>query len=162
MVTELMSKLKSHHPLLVLSLESMIEEMIAKFKPQTDEELFRIVQTLLGECYQQGILRITDQSAGADDRLPQTLEMNLRKISMSFLNANPASNKFKEAFDRDFITNNPTFLQVIDNLRKWRDRLQSIIDKLASQVNLENCSKHLAEFHRARYEGNKQYANVSR
>jgi len=39
-------------------MESMIEEIIGRFKPLTEEELYRIVQTLLHESYQQSNSRL--------------------------------------------------------------------------------------------------------
>jgi transformation/transcription domain-associated protein len=59
------------------------------------------------------------------------MESHLTKISKSFLHANNANNqRFKEAFDRDFIHSRPSFPQVMENLRRWRDRLQTTIDRV--------------------------------
>ena len=41
-----------------MSMETMVEELVGRFKPLTEEELYRIVQTLLFECFQQSNSRL--------------------------------------------------------------------------------------------------------
>jgi len=150
-IVDVMSKLKMAHPLLVHSMESMIEEIISKFKPLTEEELYRIIQTLLYESYQQSNSRYIDGSSN-HEQIPQSIEINLQKISKSFLSVNPVNSKFKASFDQDFIVNKPTFSQVVENLRLWRDRLHLAIDKFPRVMNLENLSRYLVELQKQKYD----------
>jgi len=55
-------RLKTANPLLVLSMETMIDEIHARCKPLTEEELFRVMQTLLLECYQQAVGRLSQRT----------------------------------------------------------------------------------------------------
>ena len=62
------------------------------------------------------------------------MEAHLAKISRSFMNTNTSNNRFKDAFDSDFILSRPTFTQVMVNLRRWRDRLQATIERVWHSV----------------------------
>ena len=164
-----LSRLKTANPLLVLSMETLIDEIHGRCKPLTEEELFRVVQTLLLDCYQQAITRLSqgrlgrftesvltrgpareadmargyertgwagtaDVNPAFQDTVPPSMEAHLGKISRSFMNTNMSNFRFKEAFDRDFILSRPTFSQVLDNLRRWRDRLQTTIDRVCARA----------------------------
>ena len=151
-VLDVMQKLKAAHPLLVLTMESMIEEIISRFKPLTEEELYRIVQTLLYESYQQSNSRYLEASGANQETVPSAIETNLLKISKSFLSANPVNVKFKASFDSDFVQSKPTFSQVVERLRFWRDRLHLAIDRFPKTMTLENLSRILVEFQKQKYD----------
>jgi len=71
-----------------------------------------------------------DGNPANQEQIPSGIEVNLQKISRSFLNAHQGNGKFKPSFDQDFITSKPNFSQVVENLRLWRDRLFNVIDKV--------------------------------
>ena len=75
-----------------------------------------------------------DVNPAFQDTVPPSMEAHLGKISRSFMNTNMSNFRFKEAFDRDFILSRPTFSQVLDNLRRWRDRLQTTIDRVRTRA----------------------------
>lgn len=49
---EIMSMLKTGYPLLALSMETMVDQIQLKFKPQPDEEMYRLVVALYNEGVQ--------------------------------------------------------------------------------------------------------------
>lgn len=49
---EIVQILKTAFPLLVLTLETMVEQILLKFKPSVEEEIYRHICMLLGEALQ--------------------------------------------------------------------------------------------------------------
>ena len=46
---EIMAMLKTGYPLLALSMETMVDQIQLKFKPQADEDMYRLVVALYNE-----------------------------------------------------------------------------------------------------------------
>ena len=51
-IDELQSTLKTAYPLLVLTVENMAEHMIHRLRSSPEEDLYRVLVTLLSEAYQ--------------------------------------------------------------------------------------------------------------
>jgi hypothetical protein len=60
---EIMAILKTAHPLLILSMEATVEQMITKLKSNSDEDMLRNVVGLLSEGYQQVIAKMSGTSS---------------------------------------------------------------------------------------------------
>ncbi|KAJ2217296.1 transcription-associated protein 1, partial [Coemansia sp. RSA 518] len=52
-IDELMPKLKTAHPLLTLSMEAMIDQIVHRLKPCPEEDIYRLVHALLSDGLQQ-------------------------------------------------------------------------------------------------------------
>ncbi|PVU85356.1 hypothetical protein BB560_007056 [Smittium megazygosporum] len=52
-IDELLSKLKTAHPLLALSIETMIDQIKQRFKPSIEEEIYKLVSSLLMSAIQK-------------------------------------------------------------------------------------------------------------
>ncbi len=51
-VDELMSLLKTAFPLLALSMETMVDQILQRLKPTADEDIYRLVVALLSDAIQ--------------------------------------------------------------------------------------------------------------
>jgi transformation/transcription domain-associated protein len=58
-VDELMTMLKTAFPLLALSMETMIDQMINKLKPTMDEDIYRLIVALLNDGVQVKVFLVT-------------------------------------------------------------------------------------------------------
>jgi transformation/transcription domain-associated protein len=52
LVDEIMSMLKTGYPLLALSMETMVDQIQLKLKPQADEDMYRLIVALLNDGIQ--------------------------------------------------------------------------------------------------------------
>lgn len=154
---ELMALLKTGHPLLALSMENMVEHVIQRLRATPDEDLYRILTTLLYEGFQQVFLKISSSPAIELSKLPTMMESSLTRVSEILANpthfASSSSNvKYKEAFDADFIASKPTLDQIIHRLIEWRSRLLPVLQALPRSIQLENFSRYLVEFEHQKYD----------
>ena len=82
-VEEIMAILKTGYPLLALSMETMVDQILARLKPSPEEDLYRIVTALLTDGYQQLILRISTGSPGEKFMLSPVMRSNIDKLISS-------------------------------------------------------------------------------
>jgi hypothetical protein len=80
-VEEIMAILKTAHPLLALSIETMVDQMLSRLKPSLDEDVNRMVVALLTEGYQQLYQRLVNGTAQEDSPLVQTMISTMEKFS---------------------------------------------------------------------------------
>lgn len=137
----IMKILKTAYPLLSLSLESLIDQVIQRFKCLPEEDAYRLVMALLNE----GVQYMGRPQLQKDRPLPT--EASIVKFAESVL-----PEYTKPAFTKDFLTEKPEFDVYIQRLRKWRDRLEEMLDRRPGTMNLEALSPHLSEFHYQKFE----------
>ena len=51
-VDEILNVMKTGHPLMVLTIETMVDQILQRFKATSDEEIYRLVCMLLGDAVQ--------------------------------------------------------------------------------------------------------------
>lgn len=138
---EIMKILKTAYPLLSLSLETLVDQIFQRFKCSNEEDTYRLVMALLNECVQfMGRLNFQMER-------PFPTEANLAKFS-----ENTVPDYAKAAFEKDFLKEKPEFDLYLARLRKWRDRIEEILDRRPGAMNLEALSPHLSEFHYQKFE----------
>lgn len=141
---EVTNTLKTAYPLLMLSLETLIDQMYHRFKSPPDEDAYRLTVALLND----GLSYLGRQQYPREDlKLPPQTEANVSKFSESVM---PAS--IRPAFEADFVHSRPNLQTYIKRLCKWRDRLETKLDSRPSRVNLEAMSPPLSEFHHQKFE----------
>ena len=77
-VDEIMALLKTAFPLLTLSIETMIDQIIHKLKPSTDEDIYRLIVALMNDGVQQ-LARDPSDSGN----LTHATEINLQRFAES-------------------------------------------------------------------------------
>ncbi|KAL7750961.1 transcription-associated protein 1 [Sorochytrium milnesiophthora] len=143
-VDEITVMLKTGSPLLALSMETMIDQVIQRLKPLPDEEMYRYIVALLNDFVHQLLVRV----ANPDDDLqlnPQS-QIAVRKF------ADTISSKYKEQFEEDFIKPQQNLVEFVGQFRRWRDHLEVILDNQTQRRHLEHLSHYLIEFDHQRFD----------
>lgn len=143
-VDEIMGILKTAYPLLALSLESLVDQISKKFKCSSDEDVYRLVVAL----YNDGVSYLNRLGNPAlDAKLSAVTEASIVKFSETVL-----PRHIRAEFEEDFIKSSPNLEEYISRLRKWRDRMESKLDRRFRKVNLETICPHLSAFHHQKFE----------
>lgn len=159
-IDELQATLKTAYPLLVLTVENMAEHMIHRLRSSPEEDLYRVLVTLLSEAYQQLMYKMNapaggDSSANAATPKFHGLESSIKRVSV-MLGSNAALVEiYKEEFDSDFLGPDLDLSALISRLRRWRSSLYHNISHASNQPdsnNLELVSRYLSEFEYQKYE----------
>ncbi|KAF9009027.1 hypothetical protein BDQ17DRAFT_1422200 [Cyathus striatus] len=137
-VDEVLQVLKTTFPLLVLSLETMVDQIQHKFKLSQDEEVYRNVCMLLQDAVQSYVLRMNAQDD--DGSLSQQTQQTLVRMSVNM----PVH--VKKDFEEDFVNSKPTHYEYIQRLQQWRERYEKMLDTRPRLQPLAVLSHYLTEF----------------
>ncbi|ORX76848.1 FAT-domain-containing protein [Anaeromyces robustus] len=146
-VDEIMDIVKTSFPLLTLSIEKMIDQIIQKLKPSPDEDIYRLIVALLTDGVQQLVGRITN--LGDTRSLPSGTEANLKRFHESMSGGH---HKYKDAFEEDFIKSKPSMTELVEKFRDWRDKLEYQLDLRNTKQQLEYFSHDLVEFEHKKFD----------
>lgn len=164
---ELMSLLRKTHASLWSSLESVLEELIVKFRPSNEEDLLATIVVLLDRTLTRDSL-----SRREEDAAVQSVWKTLGKIAVKYFrsssNLTSSSNprmqrasqfkeKYKNEFESDFqvssdeeASQNATSPMTIDEvalkLSKWKKKLDNHVATSPSEFSLTESSSTLAMF----------------
>ncbi|KAF8195850.1 FAT domain-containing protein [Mycena galopus ATCC 62051] len=136
-VEEVVQLLKTAFPLLVLSLETIVDQVAGKFKSSSEEDTYRHLCMLLSDALQNYNLRmnmlnddgfVNQQTMGTLSRFGGTLSGQVRK-------------DFDEAFGPK-----QTVYEYIQKLQQWRTRYEKNLDSKLRIQPLEALSHYLTEF----------------
>ncbi|KAF8165306.1 hypothetical protein B0H34DRAFT_232712 [Crassisporium funariophilum] len=137
-VDEILQTLKTTFPLLILSLETMVDQIQHKFKPGPEEEVYRSIGMLISDAIQNYVIRIN--SPDDDGLLSANTVTTLARMAV---NMPPF---VKKEFEEDFIINKPTHYEYIQRLQQWRDKFETILDARPRLQPLAVLSHYLTEF----------------
>ncbi|OAD08306.1 hypothetical protein MUCCIDRAFT_32523, partial [Mucor lusitanicus CBS 277.49] len=142
---EIMAMLKTGYPLLALSMETMVDQIQLKFKPQADEDMYRLVVALYNEGAQQLLSRLMNPS----DTLQLTSATigNIARFADSLYPGH-----MKAAFVHDFATTKLNLEEYVAKLRLWRDKFEAMLDARPRKQKLEACSHYLVEFQHQKFD----------
>ncbi|KAK2466244.1 hypothetical protein APHAL10511_001886, partial [Amanita phalloides] len=137
-VDEILQVLKTTFPLLILSLETMVDQIQHKFKLSPEEDIYRNVCMLLQDAVQNYILRMNSQED--DGKLSPQMVQTLARMSQNI------PNHVKKEYEEDFITSQPNIYDYIKRLQQWRDRYEKFLDSRPRVQPLAVLSHYLTEF----------------
>ena len=117
---DLVGALRKHHPSLWVSLESILEELIVRFRPSSEEELLTTIKALLRRAISQQDIRRANRSSDEDSNAAMiaSFSRTLNRVSSKFFRPvsslggqNDQRNKkgveftlrYKEMFEKDFL-----------------------------------------------------------
>ncbi|KAJ2724937.1 transcription-associated protein 1 [Coemansia sp. Benny D115] len=145
-VDELMPKLKTAHPLLALSMETMIDQIVHRLKPCPEEDIYRLVHALLTDGLQQ--LHSTVSQPRGDYGLVDTIVANTCRVAMSL----PAG-AIKTRFEQDFGgVRGMDLCEYVTKLYQWQQMLRRAIRRRPRKVMLSLFSPFLVEFEQQKFE----------
>ncbi|CAO3595980.1 unnamed protein product [Absidia cylindrospora] len=142
---EIMAMLKTGYPLLALSMETMVDQIQLKFKPQADEDMYRLVVALYNEGAQQLLTRLMNPS----DTLQLTTATvnNITRFADSLYPGH-----MKTAFVNDFAKDKLNLEEYVARLRLWRDKFEAMFDARPRKLKLETLSHYLVEFQHQKFD----------
>ncbi|KAG0164843.1 hypothetical protein DFQ30_009322 [Apophysomyces sp. BC1015] len=142
---EIMAMLKTGYPLLALSMETMVDQIQLKFKPQADEDMYRLVVALYNEGAQQLLTRLTNP--GDALQLTHATATNIARFADSLYPGHT-----KTAFVNDFARAKLNLEEYVAKLRLWRDKFEAMLDARPRKQKLEATSHYLAEIQHSRFD----------
>ncbi|CAO3698502.1 unnamed protein product [Rhizopus microsporus] len=142
---EIMSMLKTGYPLLALSMETMVDQIQLKFKPQPDEEMYRLVVALYNEGVQQLLARLMNPNDNLE--LTNATMSNIARFAGSLYPGN-----IKTAFVHDFAKSKLNLEEYVAKLRLWRDKFEAMLDSRPRKQKLEALSHYLVEFQHQKFD----------
>jgi hypothetical protein len=144
-VDEILNILKTAFPLLALTMENTAEQIGQRFKPGTDEDMYRLIGALLNDALQQYVARASIPNDPG--QLPQMSMANVMRFAES-LPIGPLKNDFEE----DFVKSKPSLREYVHRLQRWRDNYEVRLDVRPTLQHLEHCSHYLVEFQHQRFD----------
>lgn len=81
-VEEVMALLKTAFPLLALTLETMVDQILQRLKPTTDEDIYRLIVALLNDGVQMYMQQLA-RDPSSSGQLSTATEMNLLRFAES-------------------------------------------------------------------------------
>ncbi|KAF8621580.1 hypothetical protein AX15_007606 [Amanita polypyramis BW_CC] len=137
-VDEILQILKTSFPLLILSLETMVDQIQHKFKPSPEEDIYRNVCMLLQDAVQSYMLRMNSHED--DGQLTPQMVQTLIRMSQNM------PSHVKKEYEEDFLNSQPNYYDYIKRLQEWRDRYEKSIDSRPRIQPLAALSHYLTEF----------------
>ena len=164
---EIMTLLRRSHPCLWSSLEAVLEELIVKFRPSTEEEFLATIVALLERAESQ-----TGTVANAEEQnLASSIQKTLSKIALKYFRHGDTAPKNDErakrtaefktlhrsSFESDFNVSasdtsesGPTkalsLEEILTKIRSWKDKLQQQVLVMQPHINLVEVSHSLSVF----------------
>jgi len=171
---ELMSGLRKSQPTLWMSLESILEELIIRFRPSYEEELLATITALLQRADSQleHQNRSEDGKEADEEAVRSSFSKTLARVSAKFFHSQPDhsssskddrakktadfTQRYKESFERDFSMldeekseSNLSLDEIISKLKKWKQILESRVSSTPPHLPLMQVSPSLSAFSNA-------------
>ncbi|ORZ37497.1 hypothetical protein BCR44DRAFT_1511660 [Catenaria anguillulae PL171] len=147
---DIMTVLKTSAPLLALSMETMVDQLIGRLKPLPQEDIYRLVVVCLNEMVEHMCTLVASPSSNGSSS-PTAASMpvkSLQKLSEQFT-ASASLRQYYDQFKRDFIDGPPEPMVIVDRFRIWRDDLQRELDEYRVPEHLPH---YLIEFEHQRFD----------
>ncbi|KAF9075762.1 FAT domain-containing protein [Rhodocollybia butyracea] len=138
-VEELVQNLKTSFPLLILNLETLVDQIINRFKPTHEEDIYRHICMLLQDALQHYLVRVNQIED--DGQLAVSTVANLHRLALGI--SHP---QVKKEYEEDFITTKLTHYEYIQRLQQWRDKYEVLLDGRPRVQPLDSLSHYLTEF----------------
>ncbi|CAL1700686.1 unnamed protein product [Somion occarium] len=137
-VEEVVQILKTAFPLLIMSMETIVEQIGARFKASPEEDYYRFVCMLLQDAVHQYVLRmaVIDDDGSLS---PQTV------ASLTRLASNLAGQARRD-YDEDFLKTKLSLHDYIRRLQQWRDKYEKQLDSRPRIQSLDMLSHFLTDF----------------
>lgn len=153
-VHHIMQTLRTKHSMLAGTMETVIEQIVERFKPYQEEEILRTIRVLLTECLKFSFAALDraqhpgSQPASEDVPVPMQVQVHLSRMLSSFLTPqNPAVMHHREKFEKDFgNVKQITLDQCLRKLREWHVMMSGIVSRLPKSQRLEDLSPFLTNF----------------
>ncbi|KAJ2896719.1 transcription-associated protein 1 [Coemansia aciculifera] len=145
-IDELMPKLKTAHPLLALSMETMIDQIVHRLKPCPEEDIYRLVHALLSDGLQQLHLHVSQGKF--DLSIVDAIVSNTCRVALGL-----PSGAIKTRFELDFgKVREMDLCDYVTKLYQWQQMLRQAIKRRPTRLMLSLFSPFLVEFEQQKFE----------
>ncbi|KAJ1662695.1 transcription-associated protein 1, partial [Coemansia sp. RSA 25] len=145
-IDELMPKLKTAHPLLALSMETMIDQIVHRLKPCPEEDIYRLVHALLADGLQQ--LHLHASQGRFDLGIVDAIVSNTCRVALGL-----PSGAIKARFELDFgKVREMDLCEYVTKLYQWQQMLRQAIRRRPARLMLSLFSPFLVEFEQQKFE----------
>lgn len=143
-VDEVVQILKTAFPLLILTMETMVDQILQRFKATSEEEIYRLICMLLQDAIQNYVVRtnVTED----DGQLASHTISNITKMATNLAGA------MRKEYEDDFLKSKPTHYEYIRRLQRWRDRQEKHLDSRPRFQSLDLLSHYLTEFQYSKFD----------
>ncbi|KAK1236603.1 transcription-associated protein 1 [Marasmius sp. AFHP31] len=138
-VEEIVQLLKTAFPLLTLSLETIVDQLITRFKQSAEENVYHHIVLLLGDAMQNYTLRMNQTDD--DGQLTVQTATTLQRVAHGM-----PPGQTKKDWEEDFVANKMSHYEYIQRLQRWRDKYEALLDSRPSRPSLDILSHYLTEF----------------
>ncbi|KAI9001012.1 atypical/PIKK/TRRAP protein kinase [Trametes punicea] len=143
LIDEIVQILKTAFPLLILTLETVVEQIAQRFKASPEEEIYRLTCMLLQDAMQHYIARM---AVDDDGQLSPHTVTTLTRLAVNL------SGSARRDYEEDFIRSKPSLLEYIRKLQQWRDKYERLLDARPRVQSLDNLSHYLIEFQYTKFD----------
>ncbi|KAJ2778585.1 transcription-associated protein 1, partial [Coemansia javaensis] len=145
-VEELMLKLKTAHPLLALSMEAVIDQVVHRLKPYPEEDIYRLVLALLSDGLQ--LLHQQVAQGAASLGLVDAVVANTARVGHGL-----PPGPIRARFEADFGSAREMDLcEYVSKLYQWQQMLRRAIGQRPRRLMLSMLSPFLVEFEQQKFE----------
>ncbi|KAJ1749129.1 transcription-associated protein 1 [Coemansia sp. RSA 1821] len=145
-IDELMPKLKTAHPLLTLSMEAMIDQIVHRLKPCPEEDIYRLTHALLSDGLQQLHQHVSQDKSNFS--LIDAIVSNTCRVGLSL-----PSGAIKSRFEADFgHIRDMDLCEYVTKLYQWQQMLRQAIKQRPRSLMLSLFSPFLVEFEQQKFE----------
>ncbi|OCH94107.1 atypical/PIKK/TRRAP protein kinase [Obba rivulosa] len=142
-IDDVMQILKTAFPLLILSLESIVDQIQSRFKATAEEEIYRLVCMLLQDGIQQYVVRMASDD---DGQLAPATVASLTRLALNLTGI------ARKEYEEDFVKSKPSLYEYIRRLQQWRDKYEKHLDARPKNQSLETISHYLTEFQYGKFD----------
>ncbi|EMD40733.1 hypothetical protein CERSUDRAFT_111311 [Gelatoporia subvermispora B] len=142
-IEEVMQILKTAFPLLILSLETIVDQLLTRFKASPEEEIYRLVCMLLHDAISQYVVRMASDD---DGQLNPATVNSLARLATNLIGV------ARKEYEEDFVKSKPSLYEYIRRLQQWRDKYEKHLDSRPRYQSLEYSSHYLTEFQYGKFD----------
>ncbi|KIY49251.1 hypothetical protein FISHEDRAFT_41474 [Fistulina hepatica ATCC 64428] len=135
---ELTQMLKTAFPLLALSMETLVDQMLSKLKLTIEEDTYRNTSLLLNDAYASYSVRAN--SPDDDGAMLQSTLQNISRVLTQL--AEP----IRKDFEQDFLSKKMTHPEYIVKMQQWRDRYEKLLSARPRVQALDALSPYLVQY----------------
>ncbi|KAI0698576.1 hypothetical protein BC835DRAFT_1541792 [Cytidiella melzeri] len=143
-VEEVGQILKTAFPLLIMSLETIVEQLIQRFKTTPEEEIYRLIWMLSADCTVNFVPRMS--LPDDDGSIPPNTMTNISRLAQNL------HHQIRKDYEDDFINSKPSFSEYLQRLQQWKVKYEKVLDNRPRFQSLDSASHYLTDFQYTKYD----------
>lgn len=146
LIDEVLNILKTAFPLLALSMEKMVDCIISRAAPTTEEMVYRFLSALLNDAIAQWAQK--SRVPNDNDPMPVNTREKIKQYSQSH-NLRP---DMKKVFHDSFLTQSYSMRGYITKLQEWHDEYERFLDARPRTEPLDQGDSLMTDYHHTKFD----------